>query len=183
MKHLNQLHIALVGIFLICLCRVIPHWPNFVPVIAFSVFSFKYSKSLFLSTLVPLFSIWISDLVINNIIYAPYFTSFVWYTPGTFFNVLPYALIPLIHSMFAQTRFYWIKTGVSSSILFFLISNFGVWLSSTPSSMYSPDLSGLILCYTVGLPFLGYTLSSTLFYGLLLEGLAKLSNLKSPYAV
>jgi hypothetical protein len=49
---------------------------------------------------------------------------------------------------------------VLGSVQFFLISNFGTWLTSHGISppMYPPTFDGLIACYIAGLPFLGYTL-------------------------
>lgn len=172
--------LSLLGVFSIVLSRVLPHLPNFVPVIAFSIFAYKYSRSLWVSILIPLVSIWISDLVINNIIYTAYFPEFTWYTPGTFYNVLPYVLIPFIHHMTKRFKYYWLTTGMLSSVLFFLISNFGVWVST---QMYTPDLAGLLTCYLAGATFLTNTLLSTLVFGLLFELFAKIIQLKPTYAL
>jgi len=48
-----------------------------------------------------------------------------------------------------------------SSTIFFVITNFAVWMSGT---MYPLTLEGLILCYTMAIPFFGNTLAGTLFY-------------------
>jgi len=48
-----------------------------------------------------------------------------------------------------------------SSVLFFLITNFGVWLTS---SMYSKSTYGLIQSYLMGLPFFRNTILSDLIY-------------------
>lgn len=50
---------------------------------------------------------------------------------------------------------------ISSSILFFIITNFGVWLSF---NLYSKDLAGLINCYQMAIPFFRNTVLSDLFY-------------------
>ncbi len=52
---------------------------------------------------------------------------------------------------------------------FFLITNFGVWLSGI--SIYPLTLSGLMACYLGGIPYLGRTLVSDLAYTGLLFGL------------
>ena len=54
-----------------------------------------------------------------------------------------------------------IKLSLVSPILFFIVTNFGVWLTSTT---YSPDLSGLMTSYTMGLPFLANSLISTILF-------------------
>ena len=53
-----------------------------------------------------------------------------------------------------------------SSTIFFIVTNFAVWMSGT---MYPPTLDGLILCYTMAIPFFGNTLAGTLFYVSLLS--------------
>ena len=55
-------------------------------------------------------------------------------------------------------------------LLFFIITNFGVWTSG----MYSFDLNGLVTCYTLALPFLGYNLISTLIFSTLIETVYKI---------
>ena len=56
---------------------------------------------------------------------------------------------------------------ISSSLLFFVISNFGVWISS---SFYSKDIFGLVACYVAAIPFYYGTLSGTIFYSFFLFG-------------
>ena len=51
------------------------------------------------------------------------------------------------------------------STIFFVISNFMVWLNS---GMYQHTLDGLLICYTNAIPFYGNTLISTFFYSYLL---------------
>tara|TARA_X000000950_G_C13402890_1_gene452916 strand:- start:90 stop:413 length:324 start_codon:yes stop_codon:yes gene_type:complete len=48
-----------------------------------------------------------------------------------------------------------------SSSLFFVITNFAVWMSG---SLYPLTLDGLLLCYTMAIPFFGNTITSTIFY-------------------
>ena len=51
-------------------------------------------------------------------------------------------------------------------MIFFIISNFGVWFFS---NTYSSDLSGLISCYIMGLPFLQNTLFSSVAIAIFIE--------------
>ena len=51
--------------------------------------------------------------------------------------------------------------GFSGSMLFYLISNFGVWLLT---GMYSKNFSGLVECYILAIPFLANTIISTIFF-------------------
>ena len=59
---------------------------------------------------------------------------------------------------------------ISSSLVFFVISNFGVFVTS---SVYSKDLNGLLLCYTAAVPFFLGTLSSSIIYTFSFFGIYK----------
>jgi len=56
---------------------------------------------------------------------------------------------------------------VSASVIFFALTNFGVWLLS---GMYSHDVTGLLACYTAAIPFLQNSLAGALFYSAVLFG-------------
>ena len=58
-------------------------------------------------------------------------------------------------------------SGIAAAVIFFLLSNFGVWLGGM---MYPLSLSGLISCYFAGLPFFGWTLVGNAFYCTMLFG-------------
>ena len=65
-------------------------------------------------------------------------------------------------SLFAVS--YLQKGPIISSILFFVITNFAVWTSG----YYGFNLQGLLMCYTMAIPFFVNTLLSTmLFYHLI----------------
>jgi hypothetical protein len=52
-------------------------------------------------------------------------------------------------------------------MVFFLVSNFSVWLES---GMYPKSVAGLLACYAAGLPFLGNTVFGDLFYSAVMFG-------------
>lgn len=62
---------------------------------------------------------------------------------------------------------------LSSSLLFFVITNFGAWLR-----LYPQTLDGLTSCYIAAIPFFRNTLFSTLLYSFILFGLYELVALK-----
>ena len=51
--------------------------------------------------------------------------------------------------------------GLASSVIFFVVTNFGVWALT---SMYENNLGGLINSYLFAIPFFHNTLLSTLIY-------------------
>ena len=65
----------------------------------------------------------------------------------------------------------------TAAVLFFLVSNFGVWVGST---MYPPTGGGLLACYAAGLPFFNHSLLSNLFYCTVLFGGLELAQWRFP---
>ena len=60
---------------------------------------------------------------------------------------------------------------LAASTLFFLISNFGVWLGP----WYPATGAGLLACYTNAIPFFGYTITGDLLFTAVLFGSWELS--------
>ena len=133
---------------IIMLSRLVPHPPNFTPILAGAIFMpFMVQKSI--GIIMPLAIMLVSDLIIG-------LHGLMLWTYGSL------ALITVLSYQFVKKKFISvIKLSLFSPILFFLITNFGVWFASTA---YSPDLSGLITAYTMGLPFLANSLLSTLLF-------------------
>ena len=53
------------------------------------------------------------------------------------------------------------------SLIFFIISNFGVWFLGSPGVLdvpYEKNLNGLVECYMLAIPFFGNTFLSTLIF-------------------
>ena len=136
------------------LIRLIPHAPNFSPVIAISLYAGIKFNNRYLALLVPILSMFISDCFIglHSSMLAVYFCITLNVLLGIFFNkkftLLNYLYLSLI-----------------GSCLFFIITNFSVWLLS---NMYPLTIEGLISCYVLALPFFHNTLISALIFGSLL---------------
>ncbi|HTS37779.1 MAG TPA: DUF6580 family putative transport protein [Candidatus Solibacter sp.] len=60
-----------------------------------------------------------------------------------------------------------VGAAITSSVSFFLISNFAVWLAY---NMYPRTLAGLAACYTAAIPFFRGTAESDLFFSLAMFG-------------
>jgi len=143
--------------------RIIPHPPNFTPIIAIALLASHVFKNKWIVILTPLMAMWISDLVINNYLYAGYYdsllifsSSFLWvYGPIIFIALLGTVLIKKVKMSNIAL------SSISGSLIFFLVTNFGVWISGT---MFPKSLFGLIECYTFALPFFGNALVGDLVY-------------------
>ena len=146
---INYLKITF-GIFLILgASRFIPHPPNFTSLIALSfyipaLFGVRFLPALLLSFLV-------TDLIIG-------FHSTILFTWGSV------VIIGLISKYFIQNILSRLSGALIGATIFFIISNFGVWSLGS----YGLTLEGLIVCYTVALPFFGYTLVSTIIFSSLI---------------
>ena len=75
------------------------------------------------------------------------------------------ALISLI-SKFSNSILSRLFLSFVGAVIFYIISNFGVWFSG---SLYQHSIEGLIQCYIMALPFFTNTLLSTIIFSLLIE--------------
>ena len=148
-------------ILILAFSRLIPHPPNFTPIIATALMSGFLLKNKHLSLIVVLISMVISDLIIG--FYSSYF--FV------YFSLI---LIILIFSKFIKKVNFknLFVLSISSSLLFFVVTNFGVWMMG---DLYEKNLNGLALCYILAIPYFTNTLLSTIFFSYSILCLKKLN--------
>lgn len=165
---MNQ-RIAIALIALATITRLLPHPHNFTPLAAIALFGAAYFGRQYLLLLVPFASLFLSDLFINNVIYADLNQgSFVWITSGWLY--LAFALVMVAGSAWLHNKVSVLRVlgaSLSGSMVFFLVSNFSTWLES---GMYALNLSGLMACYTAGIPFFGNTVMGDLVFSGLLFG-------------
>ena len=165
----NRFYFALGLILIAAFSRIIPHYPNFTPLCAIALFGAKYFNNRYLAFLVPIIALWFSDIIINNFILSQYFDGFTLFYSGFYWQYGSFILITLLGRKTLKNLSFLklIGVSISSSLLFFIISNFGIWISS---SIYSKDILGLITCYTAAIPFYFGTLSGSVFYSFFLFG-------------
>ena len=171
MKNTSDIFFIIICIIVLAVfSRIIPHYPNFTPLCAIALFGAKYFKNFHLAIIIPLFSLWISDFIINNFILGSYFDGIIFFYPGYFWQYGSFILISLFgrFSLKKISLFKLFGVSISSSLIFFLITNFGVWVSTT---FYSKTFMGLYFCYVAGIPFYIGTLFSSIFYSFFLFGL------------
>ena len=139
-------------VLLLALSRLIPHPPNFTPILSMAVFSGAIINRQLTAYLIPLVAMLLSDFYIGFHSGMPiiYFSLALCVLIGTFIQ----ARVTIINFVFS------IFAGV---IIFYLITNFSVWYGS---GMYDYSFSGLITCYVMALPFLQNTIISSMVYGI-----------------
>tara|TARA_Y100001968_G_C19236206_1_gene657028 strand:+ start:280 stop:843 length:564 start_codon:yes stop_codon:yes gene_type:complete len=134
------------------LARIIPHPPNFTPIIAIALFSghiiTKSNKAI--GHLIPLIIMFIADLFIG-------FHSTIIYV---YLSIFIISIIGKRSHLFKSPK-ETILTSTIASILFFLITNTAIWFHS---EMYTKTITGLWTCYVMAIPFFHNTLLSTLTF-------------------
>ena len=123
--------------------RLLPHPPNVAPITAIALFGGCYIKDKNLAYVLPLLCMFFTDLFLGFHIIMP----FVYMS----FMIISY--IGIISKKITN------KIILCSSLLFFLITNFGVWFFGYPNTF-----AGLISCYTLALPFFINTIIGDLFF-------------------
>ncbi|MEZ5084397.1 MAG: DUF6580 family putative transport protein [Bacteroidales bacterium] len=136
--------------------RLIPHWPNFTPIAAMALFGGATLRKKHLAFVIPFAALLLSDVFLG--FHRWMITVYV-----------SFALVVMIGIMLRNR----IKVGtvllatLSSSLLFFVITNFATWIG-TP--MYPKNIVGLMECYAAGLPFLNNGILGDLFFSTVFFG-------------
>jgi len=143
-------------ILILAFARLIPHPPNFTPIIAVAIMSGYFFKNINLSFLTLIVAMLVSDLFIGfyeNVIFV--YASLL---------LITFVFYKISNKINFKNLFIYSFAG---SIVFFVISNLGVWALGSPGVYdvaYDKNLSGLIECYILAIPFFGNTFLSTLIF-------------------
>ena len=156
-------------ILIAAISRLLPHPPNVTPLSAMALFGAAHFSKRWQGIVVPLLAFWVSDLIINNIIYSAYFPTFTLFSKDFYFvagslilmTVLSWVMLKVVKVKHIIT------TSLVGSIVFFIITNFGTWVNW---SMYPMTPTGLMTCYAAGLPFLLNSLIGDLLWCAILFG-------------
>lgn len=131
--------------------RFVPHPWNWTAVGAAALLSGSRFDNVWAGLLVPVAALFVSDLFIG-------FHSTMAFVYGAMVLISLFAWVLRAK----LTDWKWIAgAALSSSLLFFLVTNFGVWAMDT---FYPPTAAGLLECYGAGLPFLASQALGDLFY-------------------
>jgi hypothetical protein len=151
--------LSISGALIAVLIRLVPHPPNLTPVGALGIYSgarLRWWQAL----AIPLVVMAVSDLLLWAVWDKRPFDPFVY---ASFVLSVP------LGRLLRRSESPWRIGGVSllASLLFFLVTNFGNWLMyiGRPDALYSPDLRGLLTCYTMAIPFFGTQAPPLGFFG------------------
>ena len=138
--------------------RLLPHPPNFTPMAAIALFvGFIFIKR-YMAVVA----------VISTMLLCDYFAfgslSASWFGSKSMFVVYIALLFPIVFKNFLQKKLGVLRifgAALASSSVFFLATNFAVWAFSP---MYEKTLEGLVLCYTMAIPFFQNTVAGDLIW-------------------
>ena len=154
---LNVRFLTLVGIVLAAAAmRMIPHAPNFTPIMAIALFGGAYFANKKAAFAVPLAAMYLSDLFLG-------FDGSMPFVYGSF--ALTVCLGLMIQGRYSPLRIG--GAALAGSILFFIITNMGVWITG---NLYPMTAQGLLTCYIAAIPFFRNTLMGDMVYILFLFG-------------
>lgn len=158
--------IVLIGMILAAVAsRLIPHPPNFAPIGALALFGGACFSNKWHAFIVPLAAMLLSDLAIGLL--------------SGDLSIGLHGLIPVVYGSFALIVClgFWLRrrrnvvpiaaATLAASVLFFLLTNFGVWALG---SWYPKTWEGLVACYVAAIPFFHNTLLGDAFYSTMLFG-------------
>jgi hypothetical protein len=170
MKKQQILQIGAVGILVLAaaMSRLIPHPMNFAPIAAMGIFGGAILKDKKYAYALPLVALFISDAVIEAT------TGWGFYGVTQFYVYGATLLVTFLATFMKKTNAAnVIGHALSGAVLFFAISNFGVWMEGL---MYPKTGEGLLACYAAAIPFFKNTVLSNLVYCGLLFGSYSLIN-------
>jgi hypothetical protein len=143
---------------------------NFTALGAISLFGAAHFNKKWFAIIITIVAAWLTDLFVNNVLYASQFPTFTWFYQGFYWQYISYALIAIAgFFILKKVTIPTVLTGALASIvIFFLVSNFGVWVSATSS--YPKTITGLMECYAAAIPFVKGTILGDLIYSTVLFG-------------
>ncbi|HTX88578.1 MAG TPA: DUF6580 family putative transport protein [Bacteroidales bacterium] len=158
------------------LLRLLPHWPNFTPIAAMALFAGTYFEKKQYAFAIPITAMFLSDL----------FIGFHSNMPAVYISFAITVLIGMTLRRRVNIGTVFVAA-LSSSVIFFLITNFSAWLASP---FYPQNFTGLMESYLAGLVFFrdqthGFSflvndLLGTLFFSAVFYGAFYLAEMRFP---
>ena len=141
----------------VSLIRLLPHPPNFTPVLAVALFAGAQFTDRRLAFLIPLLAMFAADLFLGLHATLPFVYGAI-------------ALMVLLGVWLNKhlTVTYTALTTVTGSLLFFIITNFGAWL--VLPGLYARSFDGLVAAYIAAIPFYRNALAGDLLFTAALFG-------------
>ena len=167
----SLLRTLLIMIVVAALYRVIPGRPfGFAPQWALALFGGAVIKDKRVAFIMPVLSMFISDLLYQGL-YAAGISPIAGFYQGQWINYLLFASVTFFGFLIKRVSVTnVIVMSVVAPTYFFLVSNFLTWAGVGEFVEYPKTWSGLMACYTIGLPFYKTSILATLVFSGVLFG-------------
>ena len=172
MRTNSRFWILSILIVAVALCRYfLINIPNAAPIAAIALFGGAYFAQKRYALLVPIIAMLLSDIMLE-LTFRMGMQPFRGFYPMMIIVYSSFIIIVMLGRAYLRSNtkpLPIVFSSIAAGIIFFLITNGAVWAMGKGES-YPLDLSGLILCYSAGLPFLKNTLISNLLFSVALFG-------------
>ncbi len=168
--------VVLSVIVVAALLRLLPHWPNFTPIAAMALFAGTYFDKKQYAFAIPIAAMFLSDIFIglhSNM-------------PAVYISFAITVLIGMAIRKRVNVGTVFVAA-LSSSVIFFLITNFSAWLASpfypqTPVGLAESYLAGLAFFrdQTHGFSFFLNDVLGTFFFSAVFYGAFYLAEMRFP---
>ncbi len=155
-----------IAVCITAIARLFPHLPNFTPVGALALFVGTYFVNKKLAIIVPLLCLLVSDALLH-VNYLQGIREYPGFYEGMWVTYLAFAFMVGI-GMLMYKRVSALKVlgaALGGSLVFFLVTNFAVWMTYADKS-----LASLLTCYEIAIPFFRGTLAANLVYSAVFYG-------------
>jgi len=148
---------------------------NFTPIGAMALFGGKYFSEKWKAYLVPLLTLWLSDLFLS---YFVYYHKVVLFYDGFYWTYGSFALAVLIGSAIKKvTVKNVVIASVAAALVHWVVADFGVWMDGR---LYPKTVEGLITCYVAAIPYIKSMLLGNLLFSAIAFGLFEWAQKKYP---
>jgi len=163
----KDMFLALTCIIIGFAYRLIPGHPsNITPVAAMALIGGMYISRSLLAFVAPILALYLGDLVLNNTVlrsFYPDHSGLVLWSDYMTFNIMAMIVTVVLGIVLSKSNALGkiIGGGLMSSLAFFVITNFGSWLTTI---IYPKTITGLMACFTAGIPFFQNTLMGNFLF-------------------
>ena len=138
--------------------RLLPHPPNFTPMAAIALFAGFIFMKKYMAVVAVVTVMLLTDY------FAFGYLSPDWFASKSMMVVYLALLFPIVFRGFLQKKLGVLRiagAALASSTVFFVATNFAVWAFSP---MYEKTWAGLVLCYTMAIPFFQNTIAGDIMW-------------------
>jgi len=150
-------------------------YSNISPIGAMALFAGAYFNNTWKSYLFPLLTLFISDIVVQQLFYPDFAKGGLLYQ-GWAWTYLGFAAMVLAGQLIIKKVHIGniVIAAAAAAVAHWLIADFGVWLGGctdpTTGKLYTKDAAGLLRCYAMAVPYMKFMFIGNVVYGAIFFG-------------